>query len=156
MKKLHNIVLICLLAAVAVMLAACTGNDHTPMPWMGSWDMTSMTVDGKESAEVEPHTTVWEFQNDIVEISLLDAVDGVATTRTGTWKVDGRRLSLNYTHSQTGVAAGTGDYSAPQWLLMQQNAVLQLDILRLDRRDITLQYVTPKGQTVVYTLHKTW
>lgn len=156
MKHLHKTGLILWLIAAAAALGACVNNDHTPMPWMGAWAMESMTVDGQPAPDIDPEMTMWEFQNNIVRITRQGSHQTLANVCWGTWAVTDRTLTLDYTHSATNIPAGTGEYSAPTWLMMPANSVMQLDILQLDNRKIRLQYQTPQGETVVYTLRKTW
>ena len=145
MKSLRKFLPV-LLAFIAM---GCTHNDGDIGPWFGSWAMPAMTVDGDTPPGFDPVATVWEFQSEVVRIGLLDDHHDFAATAWGTWREADGRLYLDFTH-------GNGEYTAPSWLLMHPGKVLVLYIVERENRRMVLRYITPKGESVVYTLKKTW
>ena len=145
MKSLRKFLPV-LLAFIAM---GCTHNDGDIGPWFGSWAMPAMTVDGDTPPGFDPVATVWEFQSEVVRIGLLDDHHDFAATAWGTWREADGRLYLDFTH-------GNGEYTAPSWLLMHPGKVLVLSIVERENRRMVLRYITPKGESVVYTLKKTW
>ena len=141
-----------MLLPLMVVLQACTHNDGAIGPWFGTWGMPSMTVDGAVPDGFNPATTVWEFQSDILKISLLDSHHYVDAVSWCTWREADGHLYLDYTHS----IEGDAQYDAPAWLLLQNKDVCDLTIVERGSRRMVLSYTAPDGSTVVYTLKKTW
>lgn len=147
-----------LVAAIVVgaALQGCTSNDGNIGPWFGSWSLTGMTADGTVPADFTPGATVWEFQADVVHITRRADHSTLDRSSWGTWSESSDLLILDFTHSQTGVAPGTGDYSAPTWLGLPANAVSELTIVSHPGRQMRLSFNSPEGVTYQYTLEKTW
>lgn len=141
---------------IAVISAGCTCNDGDIGPWFGSWSMSEMTVDGRTPDGFDPTATVWEFQSSLIRISLLGEHHTMDDMSWGTWHESDGHLYLDYTHPSDKYENSNGEYEAPSWLLIQKNSVADLAILERGKRRMTLEYITPEGEKVVYTLKKTW
>ena len=133
----------------------CTHNNGYIGPLFGNWVLSSMTVDG---AAFDPHEadTFMQFQGDIVMTKLIDDRHTQLTYSVGTWERDDRTLILDYRHSDNEWQPGTGIYRAPEWLLLESNAINTLEILTLDKKQLRLRYLTPQGQVVNYSFRKTF
>lgn len=141
-----------LLAAAAA--TGCTHNDGDIGPWFGCWAMPEMTVDGQCPDGFDPTATVWEFQSDLVRISLLGSHHDVDAQSWGTWHEDNGHLYLDYTHN--GTHDETSEYDAPAWLMIENGTTADLSIIEYGKRRMRLEYTTADGEKIIYTLKKTW
>ncbi len=146
-------ILLTLVAAVSAV--SCRTNNGDIGLYYGVWGMTSMSIDGVEDQTVNADgmMTSWSFQNNVIEIRLIKPHNDY-TSLFGTWEeVDGE-LQLNFTHHDDKFAAGQGQYAAPTWLLMDNNAVEHLEIVSQTNSSMVLKYVNNDGKTIEYTLKK--
>lgn len=138
---------------IAILTLGCTHNDGDIGPWFGAWAMPSMTVDGKTPADFSPTNTIWEFQSEIVCIRLLGEHHNIDSWSWGTWHEADGHIYIDYTHSNS---AGPSEYDSPAWLLIANREVADLTIVERGDRRMVLEYTTPDGKKVIYTLKKTW
>lgn len=144
-----------ILMLVAVAFCSCRMNNGDIGDFFGSWLLNSMTVDGSEAEDFDRESTFWEFQNNIIQISQVsDKFD--KTERWGTWVEDGDRLLLNFTHSETDIAPGTGKYRAPEWLYFPENEIISLTFVERKAKRMTLSWQDQSGRKIVYSLRKIW
>lgn len=136
-------------------LCACRVNNGDIGDFFGSWLLESMTVDGVEPDDFDGESTYWEFQNNIIRITLVSPYLDTQT-RWGTWTDDGSQLFLNFTHYEDGVEPGTEHYKAPEWLDMPTNEVIALTFENRGSRRMTLWRNDSLGRRVVYSLRKIW
>lgn len=151
MKHISSYIIICI---VALLLGACTHNNGDIGPLFGTWVIDDMTVDGT-SADLGDDDTFMQFQGHIVLTKLIDPRHSLLRYCAGTWTREGDVLALDYTNGDDNNHAGTGTYAAPEWLLLETNAINRLNILSLDNAHMSLRYVADDGRTVVYNFRKT-
>jgi len=139
------------------MIAAggCTHNNGDIGPLFGTWVLDKMTVDGQE-ANLGPEHTFLQFQGKIVMAKLIDDRHSLLFYSVGTWEREGDEMFLDYTHHDDEFEAGTGQYSAPDWLLLTTNSINRLKVLSLDNKYMRLQFTTQDGRTAIYNFRKTF
>lgn len=149
MRKVITLIL------VAVAFCSCRVNNGDIGDFFGSWLLYSMTVDGQEADGFDQESTFWEFQNNIILISQVDDLFE-KNERWGTWVDEGNRLLLNFTHSENGIAPGTGPYRAPEWLYFPENEIIGLTFTERTSKQMALSWQDQSGHTIVYSLRKIW
>lgn len=153
-KRFFNFLLIfAAMAYMAVAAVSCQNNGH--IGWIfGVWRVEAYTVDGSDAMTPEAAATTFAFQNNIVNVVESLPIAGTSLVRFGTWSEDGSTFVFDFTHRDNDNPQGTGIYAAPEWLGMTSSEPMRMamtrhgDILRLD-------YASPEGKAVVYTLKKT-
>lgn len=139
-------------------LCGCTHNGGDIGPLFGDWVLTSMTVDGDTCDADGPDVdTFMQFQGSIVMTKLIDDRHSTLVYSVGTWeRASDDVLLLDYTHSDNDHAPGTNIYRAPEWLLLESNAINTMQIISLDRSHMRLRHTTADGAMAEYTFRKTF
>lgn len=138
---------------LGLMTAGCTHNNGPHDSIYGTWKLESMAIDGNPDNAYQGNM-VWKFQNDIIEMDLIN--DGAHTNdhRFGTWTLTDSELLLDFSHSDNNYGPGEGIYKPFEVTrLPSGNSVLH--ILSKDSGKMTLRYDTTSGASVVYYL-KRW
>lgn len=150
MKKAAYIQLI-ITAVIAVFAStSCTHNNGDIGEWFGKWHLQSIEVNSVNDEDYDGNI-VWKFQNNIVE---MDVIDGhTHTEHYGTWKESDGKLILDFTHKDDNHEAGTGQYAPPAQTYLP-SAVVGLKILKLSSSQLILQYDADASTVIVYTLRK--
>lgn len=136
-------------------LASCRMNNGDIGDLFGSWLLYSMTVDGEAPENFNSEETFWEFQNNIVSISRVYYMYD-KDVHWGTWSEADGQLQLDYTHFESGVNPGTGQYSSPQWLGFPKRGIFQLKFVSRSSKRMTLSWYDSEGRMFVYSLRKIW
>lgn len=145
--------LITILSALAFM--SCTTNNGDIGPYYGTWSMLSFTVDGEPAEDTDIGSILWEFQNNIVSITITDPYH-TRYAHYGTWREYDGYLSLDFTHHDDSNQPGQGPYMAPEELKFPSNEVIELKIESQSSKGMVLSWHNASGETLVYTLKKTW
>lgn len=136
--------------------SSCTHNDGDIGPLFGSWILDSMTLDGQPyTPDVDGYTCL-QFQGKVIMAKIIDDRHSLLFYSVGSWERTDNTLYLDYTHSDNDTPPGEGAYSAPYWLMLKPNAVNEVSILSLNSRHMHLRHITPDGDIVEYTFHKTF
>lgn len=138
-----------------ISLSSCRMNNGDIGEYFGSWLVCSMTVDGTEAEDFDPETTFWEFQNNIIRISLTDSHYDIIS-RWGTWHEEDNRLILDFTHHDDANPEGTSGYKGPEWLLFPSSGIIDLTFVERGHDRMKLSWQDPEGHTIVYSLRKIW
>ena len=132
-----------------------THNNGDIRPLFGTWVLDKMTVDEEDADLGQEHTFI-QFQGKVVMAKLIDDRHSLLFYSVGTWEREGDELLLDYTHYDDKSEPGTGQYSAPDWLLLTTNSVNRLKVLSLDSKYMRLQYTAQDGRTATYNFRKTF
>lgn len=153
---MKNIALnILLLLPLLSFCSGCTHNNGDIGPLFGSWVLDEMTVDGKVQDLGDDNTFI-QFQGKVVMTKLIDDRHSLLFYSVGSWERSGDELALDYTHYDDKSEPGTGQYSAPYWLLFETNAVNIVRIVSLNSKHMQLEYRTSDGKTAFYKFRKTF
>ena len=150
MKRLSSYII----CVAALLFGACTHNNGDIGPLFGTWVLDEMTIDDTP-ADLGHNNTFMQFQGHIVLTKLIDPRHSMLRYCAGTWTREGDVLALDYTNSDDNNPAGTGTYAAPEWLLLETNAINRLNILSIDNGHMRLRYIDADGCIVVYNFRKT-
>lgn len=138
---------------LGLMTAGCTHNNGPHDSIYGTWKLESMTIDDNPDYAYQGNM-VWKFQNDIIEMDLIDDRAHTTDHRFGTWTLTDSELLLDFSHSDNNYGPGEGIYKPFEVTrLLSGNSALH--ILSKDSSKITLRYETLSGALVVYYL-KRW
>ena len=143
MKKIQA-TLISLLATIAVTLFfSCTRNNGDIGDWFGTWRVDELNIDGEPDPDYAPPYMIFKFQSSVVSIVWPDDANHSVPGCTGTWKQEGDKLLLRFDY---GLITPTAASHLPE--------TGTLDILKLSRSTIELEYHSPEGITYYYKLKK--
>jgi len=148
LKRYFQIVLAAM--ATCLISAGCTHNNGSIGEWFGEWMMQSVEINGMDD-DTYKGDVLWKFQNDIVEMVVIDGHSH--TEHYGTWSDTDGELILNFSHSDDLTQAGTGKYAPPAQTYLPA-AIVSLKIIKLSSPEIVLQYAPEGSATIVYTLRK--
>lgn len=152
MKATRYFRFLMLLVAVLTATVSCTQNNGDIGDWFGEWKLASIEIDGEED-EAYTGDVLWRFQNNIVEMVVVNPVGHSHDEHYGTWSSDDKELTLNFTHSDNLNAAGTGKYAPPAQTYLPSD-IVSLKVLKLSSREILLEYRPAPGKSIIYTLRK--
>lgn len=133
-------------------VTGCTQNNGNIGDWFGEWHLESITVNDVDD-DAYTGDVLWKFQNDIVEMVVVNAVGHSHSEHYGTWSSDDATLILNFTHHDDLHPAGSSKYAPPAQTMLPA-AVTQLKILRLSSKEMVLRYDPAEDKSIVYLLKK--
>jgi len=73
------------------MTAGCTQNNGDIGEWFGEWHLRSIEINGTDDASYTGDV-LWKFQNNIVEMVVVNDTGHSHTEHYGTWSADGSVL----------------------------------------------------------------
>lgn len=150
MKTTAYIRLILAFVVAMAATASCTHNNGDIGDWFGKWHLKSIEINSVNDDSYDGNM-VWKFQNDIVE---MDVINGhIHSEHYGTWKESDGKLILDFTHKDDNTAAGTGTYAPPSQTYLPA-AVVGLKILKLSSSTLILQYDADASTVITYSLSK--
>lgn len=152
MKYTSYIKFVLVALIVGLLPASCTQNNGDIGEWFGEWQLKSIEINNETDADYFGNV-LWKFQNDIVEMVVVNSVGHSHTEHYGTWIADDTTLTLNFTHSDDLNASGTGKYAPPTQTHLP-SAIVGLKILKLSSSEIILQYNATPDSNIIYTLRK--
>ncbi|MDE5687754.1 MAG: lipocalin-like domain-containing protein [Paramuribaculum sp.] len=130
-----------ILAAMVLAAAGCTRNNGAIGAWFGTWQVTSISVNGTPVADYDGNISVM-FQNNILKsIELLEHHE--YNEYFATWSVEGATLSIDAVKG--GVAPG---------LMMPAGSVVHVELLRRPGKVMQWRYVDESGTVYDYDLKK--
>lgn len=138
--------------AACFVAVGCTQNNGDIGEWFGEWHLRSIEINGTDDASYTGDV-LWKFQNNIVEMVVVNDTGHSHTEYYGTWSADGSVLTLYFTHSDDLNPAGSAKYSPPTQTLLPAG-VTELKIRKLSSSEIILQYDPAADRSIVYTLRK--
>lgn len=146
--------LLCIIVAIIVGLlhASCTRNNGDIGEWFGEWKLCSIEINNELDSNYN-NDVLWKFQNNIIEMVVVNTVGHSHSEHYGTWISDDSTITLNFTHSDDLNSAGNGKYSPPQQIHLPA-AIIDLKILKLSSSEIILQYEPSADSNIIYTLRK--
>lgn len=150
--RLKRYIRLVVVLVVAVITTGCTQNNGDIGEWFGEWHLNAITINDIDDATYTGDV-LWKFQNDIVEMVVVNPIGHSHSEHYGTWSADDETLTLNFTHHDDLNAAGSGKYSPPAQTMLPA-AVTELKILKLSSREIVLRYDQAADKSIVYTLKK--
>ena len=139
-----------------LLAGGCTQNDGHIGPLYGSWTLTQMLCNGEQQQLPQGTSTMASFQNNIVFFHLYEDSDGTYTRKIGTWEQKNDDIYFNFTHSGNGTPAGTGIYSAPEWLDFPQNCVFSVALKETGGGKMTWERTADNGDVYIYNFKRTW
>ena len=143
MKRLKNIFVTFLATIACILACSCTRNNGDIGDWFGTWRVDELNIDGEPDPNYGPPYMIFKFQSSIVIIMWPEEANHGAPACTGTWKQEGDKLLLRFDYDQFAPTVAT---HLPE--------VGTLDILKLSRSTIELEYHNPEGITYYYKLKK--
>lgn len=153
MKHQSYIQFVLAILIVGLLPASCTQNNGDIGEWFGEWHLESIEINNVTDADYNGDV-LWKFQNDIVEMVVVNPIGHSHSEYYGTWTADDTTLTLNFTHSDDLNEPGTGKYAPPTQAHLPA-AIFGLKILKLSSSEIILQYDDASAeQTFIYTLSK--
>ena len=91
-----------------VIVTGCTQNNGNIGDWFGEWHLESITVNDVDD-DTYTGDVLWKFQNDIVEMVVVNAIGHSHSEHYGTWSSDDAPLILNFTHHDDLHPAGSAE-----------------------------------------------
>lgn len=152
MKVMRYFQLMAVSVLACLAMTGCTHNDGDIGEWFGEWHLQSIEIDGVADADYDGDV-LWKFQNNIVDMVIVEKNGHSREERFGTWTAGDSTLTLDFSHSDDLNAPGTGKYAPPAQTLLP-SGVTGLKILKLTSQEIMLQYEPASGEKIVYTLRK--
>ena len=143
MKRIYHILIMILVTIACTLSYSCTRNNGDIGDWFGTWRVDELTVDGEPDPNYGPPYMIFKFQSSIVSIVWPDEASHSVPGCTGTWEQQGNKLLLRFDYGQFSPTAAS---HLPE--------VGTLDILKLSRSTIELEYHSPQGITYYYKLKK--
>ena len=146
-----------LILVMSVIFCGCTHNNGDIGQWFGTWQITSIDING--SAEKDYHGNMfWKFQNNIIEMVLLDVEEPDATIACtwGTWAEDADCLLLNFTHTDNEYDHVAGENWQGRYFPLGEShlpygEITRLRIVSSDGNKLTLSYESTSQPDIVYT-----
>lgn len=149
----------CYAAVIMAILAAggCTQNNGHIGCLFGSWVLQSVVLNGEPTALPEETETYWSFQSDVLRVT-LEKEHLYYELRYATFiQMPDNILRVDFTHSENGIPAGTGAYSAPEWMGFPAFGVFDLAVAVDGPNDrLILTYVKSDSEVYVYSFARTW
>lgn len=137
---------------VGLLSVSCTQNNGDIGEWFGEWKLCSIEINNELDRDYN-NDVLWKFQNNIIEMVVVNSVGHSHSEHYGTWISDAGMITLNFTHSDDLNTAGNGKYSPPQQTHLPA-AIIDLKILKLSSSEIILQYEASADCNIIYTLRK--
>lgn len=157
-KHLQSAIII-LAAALGCLLCCCTHNNGDIGPKFGLWKQTSMTVDG-EPDPAYGGNILWGFQHGSLTFTTVSydhgvpvaPPDGSPTLVFTSWSEADGYLVIDTDYSD---GQGTFRYTPPAVLrLPAQTSGIRLKIISESSGKMELEYITPDGLSIRYSLQK--
>ncbi len=158
MRSLKRLIYIALAGCFILLAGSCTRNNGDIGEWFGTWQLTSIEVNGVPQ-EGYQRNYFWKFQNNI--IGLIRVATGEAThnrdERYGTWEETDDMLILNFSYHDDENADGdatAGPYVPFPELHLPYNERIRLAITQRTGSSMTLVYHASGDDTYTYHLKK--
>lgn len=130
-----------ILAAMVLAAAGCTRNDGNIGAWFGTWQVTSISVNGTPMSDYKGNISVM-FQNNIIKsVELLEHHE--QKEYFATWAVEGADLAID--GLKGGIAPG---------LMMPAASVVHIELLRRPGKVMQWRYTDENGSVYDYDLKK--
>lgn len=141
MKQFINKILLLLLVTLSTI--SCTRNNGDIGDWFGTWRVDELTINGSPDPDYGPPYMIFKFHSSIVQIIWPDEANHGAPGCTGTWSQDDDKVTLRFDYDQYTPTTAT-----------HLDEITTLDILKLSKSTIELQYTNENGNTYYYKLKK--
>lgn len=145
MKQILGIIL---LSLTLLLPTSCTHNNGDIGDWFGTWHVVNININDDVDPDYDG-CMVWKFQNDIIEMVIVNDLLHTRTESFGTWQASESLLTLNFSHSDDKYTAGTGIYAPPSASHLP-SGISTLSIIQLSSSEIVLQYT---NDTDKFTYH---
>lgn len=152
MKYISYLKFIIVAIIVVFLPGSCTQNNGDIGEWFGEWKLSSIEINNEPDSQYN-NDVLWKFQNNIIEMVVVNSVGHSHSEHYGTWSANDDTILLNFTHSDDLNPAGAGRYSPPQQTHLPA-AIIDLKILKLSSSEIILQYDAAEDCSIIYTLRK--
>lgn len=145
-------------AGAVAALSSCTRNNGDIGPWFGTWQLTSITADGKEMTDYNGRI-FWNFQNNIIMLSRLASErpgDHTVERRWGTWEETEGYVNVTFSgYDQLTGPDGAGWKYVPFPILhLPYDSPAPLRIVARKGHRMELEYAATDGVTYRYYLNK--
>lgn len=143
MKQFVNRIILSLLLIASAAITSCTHNNGDIGHWFGTWRVNELLINDKPDPDYAPPYMIFKFQSSVVQIIWPDEFNHDAPGCIGTWHQDGDKVTLRFDY----------EFYAPT-TASHLDEITTLDILKLTRSAIELQYRNKDGNTYYYKLKK--
>ncbi len=149
METIKPIILL-LMAGISAVVVSCTHNDGDIGAYFGTWKLEEITIDGDEDASYG-RNIFWQFQSTV--FCMRSVYDSHAQeNRWATWYQDSGSLYLDFTHTEDD-KDGSNKYS-PFPVTGLETGLNRLEIMRMSKKRMSLEYVGKDGVIYRYALKK--